>query len=165
MEVISRKDAKELGLRYYYTGKLCSYNHRSKRFISNRYCCECKKTQSRRWRNNNKGYAIGHTKNSREKIRARGVRRRQSLIILTPPIPYDDKVAIKLLKLDARRITEETSIKHVVDHIHPLCKGGVNHTLNMQILTDEENAEKYTSHDGNSGVSYEDFMLAVSAYA
>lgn len=41
MDVISRKEAKELGLKKYFTGKPCKYGHVSDRNTSGGYCNQC----------------------------------------------------------------------------------------------------------------------------
>lgn len=41
MEIISRKEAKALGLKRYYTGKECPNGHLSERKIYNHSCIEC----------------------------------------------------------------------------------------------------------------------------
>ena len=41
LEIISRKEAKELNLTLYYTGKPCKYGHISERYTSNCYCVTC----------------------------------------------------------------------------------------------------------------------------
>ena len=41
MEVISKKEAKEKGLKHYFTGKPCKYGHVSERFVSSSRCCVC----------------------------------------------------------------------------------------------------------------------------
>ncbi|WP_373092202.1 hypothetical protein [Zhongshania sp.] len=43
MKNIPRKTAIELGLTHYFTGKPCKNNHISKRQVSDRACCQCKK--------------------------------------------------------------------------------------------------------------------------
>lgn len=43
---------------------------------------------------------------------------------------------------DARRLSKETGIKHEVDHIWPLSKGGPHLPWNLQVLTKEENLSK-----------------------
>lgn len=45
MEIISKKDAKEKGLEFYYTGVPCKYGHLSKRRISGQ-CLECDRSYS-----------------------------------------------------------------------------------------------------------------------
>lgn len=45
------------------------------------------------------------------------------------------------------RKTRETGIRYVVDHIHPLCKGGKHCLSNLQVITSSENAKKYHQSD------------------
>jgi hypothetical protein len=49
MEIITRKEAKEQGLKHYFTGKPCQANHIALRFTANYTCCEC----SSAWVKNN----------------------------------------------------------------------------------------------------------------
>jgi len=41
MELISRKEARALGLTRYFTGKPCSRGHVEERFVSSRLCLKC----------------------------------------------------------------------------------------------------------------------------
>lgn len=41
MEIISRSEAKEKGLKRYFTGKPCKKGHVSERYVSTAICCEC----------------------------------------------------------------------------------------------------------------------------
>ena len=43
---------------------------------------------------------------------------------------------------DARWLTKETGIKHEVDHIIPLAKGGPHLPWNLQVITKDENRSK-----------------------
>lgn len=59
-EIISRKDARISGLRYYFTGKPCRKGHISLRLVSNFNCRDCEKIKSKKnrhiveaWRKNN----------------------------------------------------------------------------------------------------------------
>ena len=90
----------------------------------------------------------------------------------TPKYPYNndykefrDIVDIKNLHLNLKDGKVERSKMYCQDHIWPLSKGGVNHPINMQLLTNRENTAKRDKHNGEDGVSYEDFMLAVTAFA
>ena len=47
MEIIELKEAEELGLKRYFTGKICKYGHTSDRRVDNRRCCECLKVAGR----------------------------------------------------------------------------------------------------------------------
>lgn len=49
MEIISRKEAKERGLKHYYTGKPCKRGHIENRFVSARKCVECAKLENKTW--------------------------------------------------------------------------------------------------------------------
>lgn len=52
-EIISRAEAKQQGLKYYFTGKPCKHGHLSTRQIDSCMCCEC----DRIWHNSyNKGW-------------------------------------------------------------------------------------------------------------
>jgi len=42
MKIISRKEAKEQGLKFYFTGLLCKYSHVSLRYTSCCVCAECR---------------------------------------------------------------------------------------------------------------------------
>lgn len=41
MDILSRKEAKELGLKFYFTGNPCKYGHVSERRTSNGFCIGC----------------------------------------------------------------------------------------------------------------------------
>lgn len=43
MDIISRKDAQEVGLKYYYTGKPCKHGHVVERRVNDCNCMECRK--------------------------------------------------------------------------------------------------------------------------
>ena len=61
MKIISRKEAKELNLSTYYTGKPCKYGHRSERYTSNCYCVTC----CRNYQEQNKEILKEYNKNYR----------------------------------------------------------------------------------------------------
>ena len=48
MEIISRKEAKEKGLKTFYTGKDCKYGHRYPRYTSNSICVRCSELRAER---------------------------------------------------------------------------------------------------------------------
>jgi len=54
MEIISRKEAKERGLKRYFTGKPCPKSHESQRFTSTAACVMCSHENRARWSKNNK---------------------------------------------------------------------------------------------------------------
>ena len=72
MEIISRKEAKEQGLKHYYTGKSCKHGHIEPRLTSNGLCKECKRLQTARWSNYNPNYGVDwYHKNRDESIEKR----------------------------------------------------------------------------------------------
>ena len=46
MEIITRAEAKEKGLKRYFTGKPCKHGHISEKLVSNFSCCECSKERT-----------------------------------------------------------------------------------------------------------------------
>ena len=54
MNLISKEQAKEQGLIYYYTGKLCKWGHDSERLVKGGACRECKKIHATSFRNENR---------------------------------------------------------------------------------------------------------------
>ena len=57
-------------------------------------------------------------------------------------LPYDERQKIKDLANRCRQRTKRTGVKHNLDHIQPLAKGGLHASWNMQIITEEENLQK-----------------------
>ena len=71
MEIITRKEALEKGLKYYFTGKPCKYGHIDKRYTLNAACQECIKMPEKRekykkskkeWKKKNKRKVKENTK-------------------------------------------------------------------------------------------------------
>jgi len=52
MEIITRKEAKEQGLKYYFTGKPCKRNHVAKRKVTCATCYECHLFKEKEFRTN-----------------------------------------------------------------------------------------------------------------
>lgn len=52
-EIISREDAKSMGLVHYFTGKSCKHGHISRRIVSDTHCCDCLKEKGARYRKEN----------------------------------------------------------------------------------------------------------------
>ena len=53
-----------------------------------------------------------------------------------------DLVEIEKFYALARSMTLTTGVKHVVDHIKPLSKGGLHHQNNLQVITMSDNSRK-----------------------
>jgi 5-methylcytosine-specific restriction endonuclease McrA len=55
-----------------------------------------------------------------------------------------EKKRIQEIYQKAKELSAATGIKHHVDHIIPLSKGGTHHPDNLQILTEDQNTHKGT---------------------
>lgn len=66
-KIISREDAKILGLIYYYTAKSCKYGHHSVRYTKNALCKECGRINAQKRRHDNPDYTVQY----RESYKAR----------------------------------------------------------------------------------------------
>lgn len=66
MEVISRKEAKEKGLKYYFTGKPCKNGHVSERHLSNGACYLCAAEMMRKYCEQNKEKILERNRKYRE---------------------------------------------------------------------------------------------------
>jgi len=65
------------------------------------------------------------------------------------PIQEDMTKKKELAKMysEAIRLTKETGIQHVVDHVYPACKGGLHEPENCRIITASDNSKKYHTFD------------------
>lgn len=82
-----------------------------------------------RWHKENRTRSYAHT-------RTRSLRKKGQ----TPPDA--DFGAIAALYEEAARLTRETGVKHEVDHIKPLSRGGLHHHDNLRVITRAENLSK-----------------------
>jgi RNA polymerase sigma factor (sigma-70 family) len=65
----------------------------------------------------------------------------------TPDLTKEQKDQIKVIYDKARSLTEATGIRHHVDHIKPVSKGGLHVPDNLQILIAKENLVKSNKWD------------------
>lgn len=77
---------------------------------------------------------------NKQRYIARVYERNYRIKCLTPPDA--DKSLIQEFYDESKRLTELTGIKHEVDHIIPISKGGLHHQDNLQILIWIENRKK-----------------------
>ena len=52
--LLTKKQAREHGLKHYFTGKTCKRGHVDHRYVSTGQCCSCIKEQSKAWQENNR---------------------------------------------------------------------------------------------------------------
>ena len=127
----TRKEALALGSIYFYSGP-CTQGHISPRLTKANYCKECQREQYTQWRTNNL-----------DKHRARQAARRAQKQNANPP--WSNKILIKEIYSDAKRIEKQTGIKQAVDHIYPLNSDflcGLHVENNLQIIPNLENCSK-----------------------
>jgi hypothetical protein len=108
------------------------------------------KAKSASWRDGNlekvKSTNGDYKKNNPGKIRALRSKRRAQKLNATPKwLTKEQLLEIETFYIEAVRLTKETGIKHVVDHIIPL-QGknvrGLHVPWNLQILTESKNCSK-----------------------
>ena len=68
--LLTKKQAREQGLKYYFTGKPCKRGHVAKRYVSTGQCFCCLKTQNQEWRENNLEKARAICRNYQAKMRS-----------------------------------------------------------------------------------------------
>lgn len=154
MEIISRKKALELGLKTYYTGVACPYNHISVRTTSGYQCYECIRNYQelrliRKPRPKKKvrypylfplSIYVADTKVINFKWRSANKFRSTPLWV--------DSFELKLIFRECRAMTRATGIQHHVDHIVPLngknvC--GLTVPWNLQVIPAKDNIKKRNS--------------------
>ena len=113
-QIITRAEAKEQGLKRYFTGKPCKHGHAVERYLSTGQCVEC----ARERRAKNRKYAREYARENPEKIKANNAKRRASTLQRTPKwASQEDTKRVYAWALLAERAT---GIPHEVDHIIPL---------------------------------------------
>jgi 5-methylcytosine-specific restriction endonuclease McrA len=89
---------------------------------------------------NNKKYS--QTERGKAVNTAKAARRRARKKDQTPILTQEEVGRILTLYEECARLTANTGVPHEVDHIIPICKGGLHHPDNMRILTMVENRKK-----------------------
>lgn len=162
-------EAKELGLKQYYTGKPCKNGHIASRYVASRLCSVCCMQKVKKFQRENrekvlpsirasqKKYSIqkrdkvraaqaAYKKRNPEKNTADASKRRAIRLKAIPK--WADLKKIEEIYKEAQRLTKETGIEHHVDHIIPLRSKlvcGLHVENNLQIITAAENLKKGNS--------------------
>lgn len=85
----------------------------------------------RKWQKN-------HPENRNKNWRIRRARENGAYI----PLTVEEQKQADALYVQRDILTETTGIEHHVDHIVPLSKGGIDHPINLRVITWEENVSK-----------------------
>lgn len=153
MQVISRKEAKENNLQYYFTGVACINGHVDKRLTRNSTCIQCKRgynnTESAkaqrefyRWvgegptKKKLQDFNYSQTEEGKSIRRAIKAKRRAAKLQRTPE--WSETEAIKEFYMSC-------PVGYEVDHIIPLqgeLVSGLHVLSNLQYLTEHENRSK-----------------------
>ena len=143
----SAKEAKDLDLPRYFTGKPCKRGHLAERFTTSATCVECARMHFSTWREKNaesdRKSSREWQKNNRAKVIASIARYEAGRDQRTPF--WADMKAIDAVYEEARRISEETGVPHHVDHIVPLHGkkvSGLHVHYNLQPIPAIENKRK-----------------------
>jgi hypothetical protein len=171
MEIISRIEALEKGLRFYFTGKPCVKGHISQRYTNNRNCCECsreylsyeeKKEYNQKYHQENKNRTLSKQREYHQKNRIDILMRKKKYQQEKPEVhrvinakrraskrnatvTWADKVKISKIYERCEFINRDVNEPHHVDHIVPLQSPlvcGLHNEFNLQILTAKENLSK-----------------------
>lgn len=151
MNLITRAQAREQGLKFYFTGKACKYGHISDRYLSTGQCLACRqatyfyktaktkqqldKEYYQRNRDTIKKQNAAWKKANKGKVNSYKAKRKAQLLQAAALADWDQ----------IRFIYENCPEGHHVDHIEPLqgveiC--GLHVSWNLQYLTASENCSK-----------------------
>jgi len=165
MKLISRREAKEQSLKYYYTGKPCKHGHDSKRIVRSARCYQCttiytrsyqrsqhSKARAAEYYKNNKEYFRNATKRHNDKHpetrAAARAKRRAAKKYRT--VRWANHDYILSLYKQAIRLSECTGIKFHVDHvipIHPALVSGLHVETNLSVIPASINLAKQNAFD------------------
>lgn len=107
---------------------------------------EKSRAHSLKWKKSNPEICAAHTKKYNKahpgKVVARSMARKalkQKRTVLLTPIEQE---WLQFYYDESAALTKESGVKHEVDHIKPLSKGGLHAPWNMQVLTKSDNCKK-----------------------
>jgi hypothetical protein len=108
---------------------------------------EERREASRKWREKNLARASENLKKWKKanKAHVNNLNSKRRAIQKEAMPPWADEKAIKAVYEECNKLTQDTGIKHEVDHIYPLQSKylcGLHVETNLQILTKSENAAK-----------------------
>lgn len=138
MDIISRKDAKEQGLRFYFTGKPCKNGHLTKRLVRKCVCVLCKKEERKSWKKRNPEKRSEERskwkKNNLDKMNSYNAKRKAAKIQRTPTwVNYEDVA----MWYEVATVLSRSGVNFDVDHVVPLqgdTVSGLHVQNNVQVL-------------------------------
>jgi len=160
LHLITRKQALQFGLKFYYTGIACQNNHFSERQTSNGNCRKCCKTYMKQYHSEHKAESIARSnawikktkyhrvlyKNNPEKFMASRRMRKLAKIHRTPKwLTKEHKKQMQTEYSLALWCSKVMGIKYHVDHIVPLQGkqvSGLHVPWNLQVIPAVDNLVK-----------------------
>jgi len=160
----NRQKAIAEGKKTYESGTLCKKCGSYEKYVSNYYCKPCcvakgleklnddelmspyrtkeKKAKfQREWREKNPDKVISQRKRIDKAKRSYYASNYRSMKIDQTPENADMDLIMKMYE-EAQMKTKDTGVPYEVDHIVPLCKGGLHHQDNLRVITRNENRTK-----------------------
>ena len=138
LHIISKKQAKALGMKWFFTGKPCARGHSAQRNMRSE-CYECKSARNKKWKEDNKvrheEYQRRYQEENRDYFRnysrfsanCRRARERRKFLEKAGTLNVSDpiwqlwnKERVKQLRRVAKQYEEWTGIRFEVDHIVPI---------------------------------------------
>ena len=137
-------EAKKAYFKAYYERRKEELKANAKRIYESKR--EVYKDNARRWKANNPEAMkkIRAKERQRPEIKAAvaEAKRRRKHQANAIALTEGEKLFVTSYYLQAQELTASTGIKHEVDHIIPLVKGGLHAPWNLQVLTQYENRSK-----------------------
>lgn len=152
-ERVSRKEAKRLGLKRYFSNRPCLRGHVAERSTANNSCFECTRIRQR---------SVKRIRCPQERLKA------QRSYLSRPENREKHRCRIRLYRArkrevggkhspeDVQRILKQQKgrcayckcklARYEVDHIHPVISGGTNDARNIQLVCRSCNAHKSDLH-------------------
>ena len=156
----TREEARQAGLKAYFTGLLCKQGHIAKRWTATGNCSECQRIRTENWTKNNPEKHLAYRASDKRRLSTnesskkhyakhkvyyivKDAKRRAQKLLATTIWGQEgvDQFYLKAKELEAMN----PGVKYHVDHIVPLAGEnvcGLHNQFNLQILTETENKRK-----------------------
>lgn len=135
MKIISRKEAKQKGMKRYFTGNPCRKGHVSERLVSTRLCRECDTIFSRQWHRDNTEHCREYDKRRADQVRVKHNRvAHETAIQFDIANPAELVLGMPLIHLPATSFhlplawdsLNEKTVQRAIQHTFPTIQREVN---------------------------------------
>ena len=150
IDILSKKEAIELGEKDFFTGRQCSKGHNAQRRVSDGKCRDCIKINNKEKNSRRKEYIKEKIKNwkskNKDKARVYNHTRRIRVLSTNGFSLKDVKIILHLQRYMCANCECDISESYHIDHIMPLALGGTNERTNIQCLCPSCNLRKGSKH-------------------